>query len=97
VPETPVSKLNTVLLLVVIGLLAWGMVNKPQPESKPTQIGRFLPIPTSQVYALDTVTGKACAITPNQPHILTEKEQHDLGIVPVATVPVPLCSEMLGK
>jgi hypothetical protein len=93
--ESAASKLNTLLLLAVIGILVWGIVSKPQPRTETQQLlGKFQPLPGSQFFALDTTTGKACAITPNRPHILTEKEQRSLGWIPEPTEPLPLCSEL---
>jgi len=99
--ESTGVKLNTLLLLVTIGMLAWSIWKKPQPRTEheeSQQLGRFQALPGSQFFALDTTTGKACAVTPNRPHILTQKEQHDLGFIPdpteTAPEPLPLCSEL---
>lgn len=54
--ETNLSKLNTVLLVVVIVLLLWNSFWKPQPQTS----GRFQRLDTPRM-ALDTKTGRLCA------------------------------------
>lgn len=54
--ETNLSKLNTVLLVVVIVLLLWNLFWKPQSQSS----GRFQGVGESAAAALDTKTGQLC-------------------------------------
>ena len=60
------EKINTVLLLVVIGLLAYGLFFMP-----PT--GRYQPMTTDALYfvVLDTKTGQSCLTVPrDNPYIV---------------------------
>ncbi len=51
------SKINTVLLLAVVVLLAWGLLRKPS--------GRFQTVSLSHDFVLDTATGKLCSPAPD--------------------------------
>jgi hypothetical protein len=56
VAETNFSKLNTVLLVVVVVLLLWNLFWKPQVQLS----GRFQAVIASAGAALDTKTGQLC-------------------------------------
>jgi hypothetical protein len=56
VGEINLSKLNTVLLVVVIVLLLWNLLWKPQPQLS----RRFQGVGESATAALDTKTGQLC-------------------------------------
>ena len=54
--ESNSSKLNTVLLVVVIVLLLWDLLSKPQSQP----IGRFQKLDDAATAVLDTKTGQIC-------------------------------------
>lgn len=55
--DTNLSRLNTVLLLVMLVLVVWGLFRKPS--------GRFQPISASHDFVLDTATGRICSPAPD--------------------------------
>jgi hypothetical protein len=68
--DSSLSKLNTVLLFVVVVLLVWGLLRKPSPETQAqvgrgNSSGRFQPISASHDFVLDTATGKLCSPAPD--------------------------------
>lgn len=103
-----VSRVNTVLLIVVIGLLCWGLL-------KPKQIGRFQPYQNKNgiTVALDTTTGKLCTTTAFPAYntgdgivqtpagFKLDPADANKGIVllhqPSPPEPMQVCSEIRGK
>lgn len=93
--ESSVSKLNSLLLLLVIGLLVWGIVSKPRSETRRSEIGRFQPIPGSPFLALDTKTGKACTVSPNPSGVVAQGKRPDPDFIPdpIQSEPLSPCSQ----
>jgi hypothetical protein len=88
--ESNLTVINTWLLVILIGLVAWGIYHKPRPEQKTPveRANRFQPYLNQVGFALDTTTGSLCrtsGLTPTYP----------AGFEPESNQPVlPLCTEL---
>jgi hypothetical protein len=94
--ETNLPAVNTILLVILIGLVTWSIYRKPYYE-RTVQIehaGRFQPYLDKVDFALDTTTGNLCRTSAVFPIFEAARPP---GWIPAAVQPaekLPICSEL---